>query len=74
MYICGHDLFWRESFCRSFAFTILFHFQCILTTWKLQLSFYKHNVVASYIGAYWISFLRLLIQSLYIKKVSHFSP
>ena len=38
MFICGHDLFWKESFCWRFAFLILFHFQCILTTENFQLS------------------------------------
>ena len=73
-FICGHDLFWRESFCWRFAFAILFYFQCILTTENLQLSCHKHNVVVSYIVARRINSLPLFIQSLYIRKISHFIP
>ena len=61
MFICDHDLFWKESFCWRFAFPILFHFQCILTIDNLQLFCYKHNVV-SYIGACQINSLRSLFK------------
>ena len=71
-FICGHDLFWRESFGWRFAFPILFHFQCILTTENLQLFCYKYNVVVLYIGTRRIDSLHLFIQNLYIRKVSHF--
>ena len=38
IFICGHDLIWGESFCGRFVFSIIFHFQRILTTDNLQLS------------------------------------
>ena len=61
MFICGHNLFLRESFCLRFVFLILFHFKCILTTENLQLSCYKHNAVVSHIGAHQINSLHLLL-------------
>ena len=70
MFSCGHDLFWRESFCRRFAFPILFYFQCILTTENLQLSCYKHDVVVSYLGARRINSLRCSFKIYTLEKKS----
>ena len=73
-----------NRFCRRFTIPILFHFQGILTYEDLHLSSqlktfiyrikYKHNVILSYIGTHQINSLRLFIQNLYIRKVSHFKP
>ena len=42
MFICGHNLFWRESFCLRFVFLILFHFNA-----SSQLKTFSYLVIST---------------------------